>query len=86
MRKMSIFDIEKYCVYNDIYDIIIVWKYLGRKINMEKKTHIAALFLLSIPVLVAISGLLIKFNKLDLTYLVLVSIIFTRYYFIKKHN
>ena len=60
---------------------------IRKEINMEKKTHLAALFLLSIPVLVAISGLLIKFNKLDLIYLVLVCIIFARYYFkIRKHN
>lgn len=59
---------------------------IRKEIIVEKKTHLAALVLLSIPVLVAISGLLIKFNKLDLTYLVLVSVIFIRYYFIKKHN
>ena len=59
---------------------------LEGKIKMEKKTHRAALFLLSIPVLVAISGLLTKFNKMDFTYLVLVSLIFLRYYFNKKYN
>ena len=41
---------------------------------------ISILLLLSIPVLLAISNLFIEFNILDVTYLVLVIIIFGKYY------
>lgn len=51
-----------------------------------KKTEMAATFLLSIPVLVAISGLLSGFNILDFSYLFFVGIIFGKYYYKTKKN
>ena len=53
----------------------------------KKKIDISALFLLSIPVLMAISGLVFQFNRLDFSYLILVIVLFGRYYFkTKKQN
>lgn len=52
----------------------------------SKKTDISAVFLLSIPVLVAISGLLSEFNILDFSYLFFVSIIFGKYYYKTRKN
>ena len=53
----------------------------------SKKMDISVVFLLSIPVLVAISGLLVEFNVLDFAYLSLVIVIFAKYYYnTKRHN
>lgn len=53
----------------------------------NRRADISVMFLLAIPVLVAISGLFIKFNILDFSYLLVVGIIFARYYYnVKRHN
>lgn len=50
----------------------------------ERNSKIAVLCILSIPVLLAISGLITEFNILDFSYLSLVAIIFGKYYFISR--
>lgn len=57
-------------------------------INMkDRRVDISVLFLLSIPVLVAISSLLTEFNIFDFSYLFFVGVIFGKYYYkTKRHN
>lgn len=53
----------------------------------ERRVDISVTFLLSIPVLIAIFGLISKFNILDFSYLFFVGVIFARYYYkIKRNN
>lgn len=51
----------------------------------DKKADSATLVLLFIPVFIAIGGLVTEFNVIDFTYLLLVFIIFAKYY-IKVKN
>lgn len=51
----------------------------------DKKTDIVVLALLCIPVLMATGGLVINFNIIDFGYLLLVLIVFTKFY-IKVKN
>jgi len=50
----------------------------------DRKASLAILTLQFIPVFIAISGLITKFNMLDFTYLLLVFIIFAKYYFMVR--
>jgi len=53
----------------------------------ERRVDISVIFLLLIPVFVAIFGLISKFNILDFSYLFFVGVIFARYYYkIKRNN
>ena len=52
----------------------------------SNKADMSAKFLLSIPILVAISGLLSEFNILDFSYLFFVGVIFGKYYYKMKKN
>jgi len=53
----------------------------------DRRVDISVLFLLSIPVLVAISSLLTEFNIFDFSYLFFVGVIFGKYYYkTKMHN
>lgn len=45
-----------------------------------EKDDLSILFLLSLPILLAISNLFIRFNALDIIYLGLVVVIFGKYY------
>ncbi|MEG2322139.1 MAG: hypothetical protein RSB71_01440 [Bacilli bacterium] len=49
-----------------------------------KKGEAVVLSLLFMPVVMAIFGLIIKFNEIDFVYLLLVFIIYIRYYFKAK--
>lgn len=46
----------------------------------DKKSYIAIIILLFIPVIIAISQLISNFNMLDLIYLVFVAVIVLRYF------
>jgi len=52
----------------------------------ERRVDISVIFLLSLPVLIAIFGLISKFNILDFSYLFFVGVIFGRYYYKTKRN
>ena len=52
----------------------------------DKGANSIILILLFIPVFIAIGGLLTEFNVIDFTYLLLVIIIFGKYYFKVKNK
>lgn len=55
---------------------------------MEKKlTELAPLVLLFIPVIIAIIGVVISFNIIDFVYILLVGVLFLKYFVVtKKQN
>lgn len=60
--------------------IIIAVYYLEETIMEDKKGDRAVLILFFIPVVMAVGGLILKFNAVDFIYLLLVFVIFARYF------